>query len=64
MTKFSMLEKLFQPFVTKALAEGKVTTAVTNTGDGVKFTEGIRAVYSKEIEFKAQPQMRFMQFAI
>ena len=60
MTKTKMLKNLFS---IKAFAEGKVTSAVTNTGDGVKFTDAIRAVYSKEIEFKAQPNMRFMQFA-
>lgn len=41
-----------------------VTTA-TNTGvtGGVQFTDGIRVTYSKEIEFKALPLMRFSQFA-
>lgn len=28
-----------------------------------KLTDAIRAVYSKEIEFKAMPSMRFFQFA-
>lgn len=58
------LFKLFNLFGIVAKAEGKVTTAVTNTGDGIKFTDGVRAVYSKEIEFKAQPNMKFLQFAI
>ena len=57
------LFKLFGLFGIVAKATGKVTTAVTNTGDGVKFTDGVRAVYSKEIEFKAQPNMKFLQFA-
>lgn len=41
-----------------------VTTA-TSTGleGGVQFTDGVRIVYSKEIEFKALPVMRFSQFA-
>lgn len=64
MKKFSILESFLSLFITKAYAEGNVTTAVTNTGDGVVFTDAIRAVYSKEIEFKAQPQMRFSQFAM
>ena len=41
----------------------KVTTAVVNSGDNVKFTDAVRAVYSKEVEFKALPVMRFRQFA-
>ena len=40
-----------------------VTTAVATGGDAVKFTDGVRMVYSKEIEFKALPNMRFYQFA-
>lgn len=47
----------------KVHAAGKVTTAVTNSGDYVKFTDAVRTVYSKEIEFKALPNMRFYQFA-
>ena len=41
------------------------TTTATNTGvsGGVQFTDGIRMVYSREIEFKALPVMRFSQFA-
>lgn len=39
------------------------TTAVVTGGDNVKFTDAIRMVYSKEIEFKALPNMRFLQFA-
>lgn len=39
------------------------TTAVVSGGDNVKFTDGVRMVYSKEIEFKALPNMRFLQFA-
>lgn len=42
-----------------------MTTVVTdNEGGGFyKFTDAVRAVYSKEIEFKAMPNMRFLQFA-
>lgn len=40
------------------------TTTATVSGSGsVQFTDGIRMVYSKEIEFKALPIMRFAQFA-
>lgn len=49
--------------VMKVHADSKVTTAVTNAGDYVKFTDAVRTVYSKEIEFKALPNMRFYQFA-
>lgn len=47
----------------KAYAAGSVTTATTNENGGVKLTDAIRMVYSKEIEFKALPVMRFAQFA-
>lgn len=43
-----------------------VTTAVsegTDVSGSVKFTNGVRTVYSREIEFKALPNMRFAQFA-
>ena len=63
MRKSNILSKITGFFVTTAHAEGKVTTAVATTGDAVIFTDGIRMVYSKEIEFKAQPNMKFMQFA-
>lgn len=39
------------------------SSAVTNNADFIKFTDAVRVVYSKEIEFKALPNMRFMQFA-
>lgn len=44
-----------------ALAD--LTTATVNGGDNVQFSAAIKAVYSKEIEFKALPVMRFLQFA-
>lgn len=53
-----MLASIFMAF-----AHAEVTTAVVNGGESVKFTDGIRMVYSKEIEFKALPVMRFFQFA-
>lgn len=57
------IKNLFNLLFISAKAANKVTTAVTNTGEGQKFTDGVRMVYSKEIEFKAQPSMRFLQFA-
>ena len=42
------------------------TTVATTAGQqngGKLFSDAIRMVYSKEIEFKALPNMRFMQFA-
>lgn len=44
-------------------AEGKMATAVENTGNLVKLDNLTRVVYSREIEFKALPVMRFFQFA-
>lgn len=47
----------------KVHADSKVSSAVTNSGNFVKLTDAVRTVYSKEIEFKALPNMRFYQFA-
>ena len=60
--KKSMLKSVFNAFAMRAYA-AKVTTAVVNGGDNAKFTDAVRTVYSKEIEFKALPNMRFLQFA-
>ncbi len=57
------LKAVFQSFMLRAHAANKTTTAVVNGGDNVKFSDAIRMVYSKEIEFKALPNMRFFQFA-
>lgn len=59
--KKRMLQAVFNAFSMKAYAA--TTTAVVNGGDNVKFTDAVRTVYSKEIEFKALPNMRFLQFA-
>lgn len=61
-TIMRMVQFLITMLCTPVFAD-KVTTAVTSTGDGQKFTDGVRLVYSKEIEFKALPNMRFLQFA-
>ena len=45
------------------MAESKMSTAVTNSGNLVKLDHLTRVVYSREIEFKALPVMRFFQFA-
>lgn len=63
MNKKNMLQSVFNAFALRAYAADKTTTAVVTGGDNVKFTDGVRMVYSKEIEFKALPNMRFMQFA-
>ena len=59
--KKRMLQAVFNSFALKAHAA--VTTAVVTGGENVKFTDAVRTVYSKEIEFKALPNMRFLQFA-
>lgn len=46
-----------------AKAESQMATAVVNGGTNVKMEHAVRVVYSKEIEFKALPNMRFFQFA-
>lgn len=49
----------------KAHADSAVTVATTQgqTNGGTLFSDGVRLVYSREIEFKALPIMRFSQFA-
>ena len=59
-TKF--LKVLLSSIVINAFAD-TTTTAVVNGGESVKFSDAVRMVYSKEIEFKALPVMRFFQFA-
>lgn len=56
---------VFNHFIMKAHA-ASATTVVTNQGQtngGTLFSDLVRTVYSKEIEFKALPNLRFMQFA-
>lgn len=47
----------------KAYADVTVATSTGATNGGTIFTDGVRMVYSREIEFKALPIMRFSQFA-
>ena len=63
MNKRNSLKAIFSSFALRAYAAGKTATAVVTGGDNVKFTDAVRMVYSKEIEFKALPVMRFFQFA-
>ena len=55
-------KKLFNLFM-NVMAESQMSTAVTNDGTSVKLDHLTRVVYSREIEFKALPVMRFFQFA-
>ena len=67
----SSKKSIFAHFMSKAVnsiiptahAAGSVTTAGAPANGGVPFNDGIREVYSKDIEFKALPNMRFYQFA-
>lgn len=47
----------------KAYADTTVATSTGQTNGGTLFSDGVRLVYSREIEFKALPVMRFSQFA-
>jgi N4-gp56 family major capsid protein len=57
------LKSVFSMFILKAHAAVTVATDAGVTNGGTKFTDAVRVVYSKEIEFKALPNMRFYQFA-
>lgn len=67
------MKKLFQCILSfvlslcfiSAYADDAITVVTTEgeTNGGTKFNDIIRTVYSKEIEFKALPNMRFLQFA-
>lgn len=67
----TLKERLLEGILKKTYADSVngVNTVVTETGtvtdDGKadKLTNHVRQVYSKEIMFKAQPVMKFMQFA-
>ena len=66
MKKSQVVMNLLSAMATiKAHAESAVTVATqvgANNG-GTLFKDGTRLVYSREIEFKALPVMRFSQFA-
>lgn len=63
--KKNLMRKIMSSFITKAFAVNAVTVATQQGAGngGTLFSDAIRTVYSKEIEFKALPVMRFMQFA-
>ena len=65
MKKSHAKRAIFESFMLKAHAVN-ATTVATSVGaenGGTLFSDGVRMVYSKEIEFKALPIMRFSQFA-
>ncbi len=59
------MKNLVAMMAMRAFAENAVTvaTATGATNGGTLFSDGTRMVYSREIEFKALPIMRFSQFA-
>lgn len=61
--KNTLISKALSMMVLRA--DSQMSTA-TNTSQGgqTQLTNAIRTVYSKEIEFKAMPNMRFLQFAV
>ena len=63
--KKSQIMSLLSTLSIKAHAESAVTVATQQgaTNGGTLFSDGTRLVYSREIEFKALPIMRFSQFA-
>ncbi len=78
MRKLKIRERVFNKLTMKAFAAPRgpintdaptytplvnVATTEGQTNGGILFSDLVREVYSKEIEFKALPLMRFMQFA-
>lgn len=61
--KKSHVMKLLSAVTMRAFADATVATSTGASNGGTLFTDGTRVVYSKEIEFKALPNMRFSQFA-
>lgn len=61
--KKSHVMKLLSAVTMRAFADTTVATSTGVTNGGTLFSDGTRVVYSKEIEFKALPNMRFSQFA-
>ena len=59
----SQVMKFLSTVAMKAHADVTVATATGATNGGTLFSDGVRLVYSREIEFKALPIMRFSQFA-
>lgn len=64
MKKLNAIMKIVTGIMTMtAHADTAVATGAGVTNGGTLFSDAVRTVYSKEIEFKALPNMRFMQFA-
>lgn len=63
MNKSHAMKNIFSKFIMKAHAAVTVATTQGQTNGGTLFSNGVRMVYSREIEFKALPIMRFSQFA-
>lgn len=61
--KKSQVLNFLSAIALKAFADTTVATTTGASNGGTLFSDGIRAVYSREIEFKALPIMRFSQFA-
>lgn len=63
--KKSILKVISAMFTISAFADSATTVVTTQgqTNGGTLMPDAVRTVYSKEIEFKALPNMRFMQFA-
>lgn len=61
-----IFNSVIQAMAITAHADSKVTVVTpggAGTSTGELFSDAVRTVYSKEIEFKALPTMRFAQFA-
>ena len=65
MKKSQVMKLLLSALTMGAYADSAVTvaTSVGAGNGGTLFSDGVRMVYSREIEFKALPIMRFSQFA-
>ena len=61
--KKSQIKNILSALAVKAYADTTVATATGASNGGTLFKDGVRLVYSREIEFKALPIMRFSQFA-
>jgi N4-gp56 family major capsid protein len=62
--KFFSMRNVFADFPTAGYPAGSEMNTVVVDGNGfVQIPNNVRLVYSKEIEFKAMPIMRFAQFA-
>ena len=59
----SQVSKFLSMMAMKAYADTTVATSTGVSKGGTLFSDGVRLVYSREIEFKALPIMRFSQFA-